>query len=554
MHAHPGSRWMFKCWPANRTAGLFERIIADGHSLVVTGAPDPRERALVTAILGDMRAESRARIVDLVGQLTLTELAGVTARARMFVGVDSAPMHIAAAMGTPTLALFGPSGEHEWGPWMVPQRVVVSQAHPCRPCGIDGCGGGKVSECLTTLEVDAVYAQLQSLLAEAAAAIGALMQLAIIRQRYTPFGGAERFVERALAALAARGVELTLMTRSWPRDASPLFSPCIVNPPYAGRLWRDKGFANAVCAAVANSNVSLVQSHERIACCDIYRAGDGLHAVWLDERLRGAGALERFRTRASPYHRYVLDAERRLFASPRLRRVICISRMVRDDIRERHGLADDRLPVIYNAIDSDAFSPRLASERGATRASLGIASDRIVFLLVGSGFERKGVGRAIEALAGVASPAHLLVVGRDRAQARYAALARRNGVGARVTFAGPQLDPRPFYGAADAFVLPTLYDPLSNAVLEALACALPVVTSTRCGAGELVAAHDAGYVCGARDIAAIGDAMQKLCEPSERRRAGANARSAVAKLTPDAMAKELLDLYAAMLDDAADGR
>jgi len=79
-------------------------------------------------------------------------------------------MHIAAAMGTPTLALFGPSGENEWGPWGVPQRVVVSRAHPCRPCGLDGCGGGKVSECLTTLGVDDVHAQFEALLSETGAA------------------------------------------------------------------------------------------------------------------------------------------------------------------------------------------------------------------------------------------------------------------------------------------------------------------------------------------------------------------------------------------------
>lgn len=166
VHAHPGSRWFFKCWPAASTAALFERITAGGHPIVVTGAPDPQERALVSAILEYMSAPTRTRVVDLTGQLTLPELAAVTSRARVFVGVDSAPMHIAAAMGTPTLALFGPSGEHEWGPWRVPQRVVVSDAHPCRPCGIDGCGGGKVSECLTTLPVDAVYGPFESLLAE----------------------------------------------------------------------------------------------------------------------------------------------------------------------------------------------------------------------------------------------------------------------------------------------------------------------------------------------------------------------------------------------------
>jgi heptosyltransferase-3 len=168
VHAHPGSRWLFKCWSVASTAALYERIAADGYAIVITGAPDPREHDLVAAILGRVAPHARARIVDLVGRLTLTELAALTARARVFVGVDSAPMHIAAAMGTPALALFGPSGEHEWGPWMVAHRVVTSRAHPCRPCGIDGCGGGKVSECLTTLAVDDVHSQLESLLAESA--------------------------------------------------------------------------------------------------------------------------------------------------------------------------------------------------------------------------------------------------------------------------------------------------------------------------------------------------------------------------------------------------
>src|SRR6185312_1017596 len=119
---------------------------------------------------------------------------------------------------------------------------------------------------------------------------------------------------------------------------------------------------------------------------------------------------------------------------------------------------------------------------------------------------------AIEALAQVPPPAHLLVVGKDRHPGRYVSLAQHLRVAERVTFAGAQADPRPFYGAADAFVLPTLYDALSNAVLEALACGLPVITSSRCGAGELVRAHAAGMVCGARDIEAISAAMRALVD------------------------------------------
>ncbi|HYR34474.1 MAG TPA: glycosyltransferase family 9 protein, partial [Burkholderiales bacterium] len=98
---------------------------------------------------------------------SLKELGALTARARLFIGVDSMPMHLAAAMGTPTVALFGPSSENVWGPWNVDRRVVTS-THSCRPCGIDGCGGGKVSECLTLLPVDAVHAAARELLAPAA--------------------------------------------------------------------------------------------------------------------------------------------------------------------------------------------------------------------------------------------------------------------------------------------------------------------------------------------------------------------------------------------------
>lgn len=164
---HPGSRWLFKCWPPEHTAALIDRIAADGVRCVLTGAPDDRERALSSAILAALRPATRAHVTDLTGRLALDELAALTTHARAFVGVDSAPMHIAAAVGTPAVALFGPSSEIAWGPWRSAHRVLASDRHPCRPCGLDGCGGGKVSECLTTLPVERVHTALAELLARA---------------------------------------------------------------------------------------------------------------------------------------------------------------------------------------------------------------------------------------------------------------------------------------------------------------------------------------------------------------------------------------------------
>jgi UDP-glucose:(heptosyl)LPS alpha-1,3-glucosyltransferase len=120
-----------------------------------------------------------------------------------------------------------------------------------------------------------------------------------------------------------------------------------------------------------------------------------------------------------------------------------------------------------------------------------------------------------------------------------------------VHIVGPQTDPRPYFGAADVFVLPTLYDPCPNAALEAMACGLPVVTSTKSGVAELLTANDAGLVCGSRDVPALAAHMRALLEPGARTRMGENARQAVAPLTPDAMTLRLVLLYRELLAASA---
>ena len=165
MLIHPGSRWLFKCWPAAPTAALLDRLAAMGWPLVMTGAPDPAEAPLVNAI----KAALASPIVDLAGRLTMAELSALIASARLFIGCDTAPMHLASAAGTPIVAWFGPSDERIWGPWRVPHRVVASTVHACRPCHNNGCGGSNNSDCLLKLPLDSVAAAVVSLLAETGA-------------------------------------------------------------------------------------------------------------------------------------------------------------------------------------------------------------------------------------------------------------------------------------------------------------------------------------------------------------------------------------------------
>ncbi len=163
---HPTSRWMFKCWDVAKLAELIRRLQAQGHAIVLSCAPDPQEMAWLDALKQGLHEPVQ---LDLGGQLQLQELAALIARAQAFIGVDSAPMHMAAALGTPCVALFGPSGDLEWGPYTQAdkKRILTADAqnYPCRPCGMDGCAGSKRSDCLQAIAVASVEQALRELLA-----------------------------------------------------------------------------------------------------------------------------------------------------------------------------------------------------------------------------------------------------------------------------------------------------------------------------------------------------------------------------------------------------
>lgn len=158
---HPTSRWLFKCWPVAKVAALIDELHARGHRIVLSSAPDESERAMVAEILSLCRG---VPVLDLGGRLTLKELGALIAASRCVVGVDSVPMHIASALKKPAVALFGPSSDLAWGAWNNPRARIVTQPMTCRPCNLDGCGGGKVSDCLSTLPVGQVLDETLSLL------------------------------------------------------------------------------------------------------------------------------------------------------------------------------------------------------------------------------------------------------------------------------------------------------------------------------------------------------------------------------------------------------
>ena len=368
-------------------------------------------------------------------------------------------------------------------------------------------------------------------------------ELIIVRQKYTPFGGGERFLAQAMQALADQGMRIRILCRDWEGNADYSITRLPVGS--LTRRMRDKAFAKMACRHIEASGDVLVQSHERIPCCDIYRAGDGVHREWLAQRARKRGRLSRLLGRISPYHRYILAAERRLFESKRLKAVICNSYMVKNEIQNHFDVPDEKFAVIHNGVDSLRFHPGLSEKyRTGLRKELGIPQNALIYLFVGSGFERKGLDSLLKAFKTTDSNSRLLIVGKDRHSSRYQKKAVKLGIGNQVHFLGAQIDVAPYYGVADVFVLPTLYDPLPNALLEAMACGLPVITSLKCGGIDLIKNNQNGLLCDALDIGHIADHMARCADARLRKRLGSGAQKTVAALTVEDMSEAFQALYA----------
>jgi heptosyltransferase-3 len=117
---HPATRWQRKRWDEDRWREVARFLAGRGLRLIFSTGPDPEEIAL-----GQRLAQNQPHALTTARQLSWTELAAVLRQAKLFVGVDTAAMHLAAATQTPLVALLGPTEPSAWGPWQCPHRLVT---------------------------------------------------------------------------------------------------------------------------------------------------------------------------------------------------------------------------------------------------------------------------------------------------------------------------------------------------------------------------------------------------------------------------------------------
>lgn len=316
------------------------------------------------------------------------------------------------------------------------------------------------------------------------------LTIGFVRRGFSSSGGAESYLKRLAAGVVEMGHQVRLYTSAgWPSDEWT-FGPITR---VAGKSA--SAFANEIEKLAPSGGTGfrssrdmrkhippnppecdVLMSLERIWRCDVYRAGDGVHRAWLQRRAEMGGPFQRLGRLLNRKHSATLALEKALFADCGAGRVIANSRMVQDEIVRFYGFPNEKIAVVYNGVPIDAFQ-RGEKSRTKTREMLGLQSKEIAVLLAGSGWERKGLRFAIKAIEACGKETRLLVAGRGD---------KRKFRSDRVKFLEVVHDMPALYGAVDIFLLPTIYDPFSNACLEALAAGLPVVTTRANGFSEIM--------------------------------------------------------------------
>jgi UDP-glucose:(heptosyl)LPS alpha-1,3-glucosyltransferase len=361
------------------------------------------------------------------------------------------------------------------------------------------------------------------------------MKIALIRRRYTPHGGAEKYVDRLAQKLLALGHEVHLFCAEWPRRPGLVLHPLPLTR--GPGLFQLLTFNRQVEQAVDRESFDVVQSFEKTACQDLYRAGEGCHREWLRQRKRYEPLAKRMGAAVNPFHWLTLALEKRLFERSDTRFFIANSQRGREEILSHYRTAPEKIRVIYNAVELPADP---AAAEGKDHRDKGARN----LLFVGSGFLRKGLYFLLAALPAVLQDrqVHLIVVGEGN-QRQAVRLADRLGVSGQVSFTGPVKDPGPYYRQADVFVLPSLYEPFSNACLEAMARGLPVVTTEMNGASESLRSGENGVlVRDPADIKSLAEAVVQALEMKREEVARIHGRI-LARHTWDRHLEELLKLY-----------
>jgi UDP-glucose:(heptosyl)LPS alpha-1,3-glucosyltransferase len=278
------------------------------------------------------------------------------------------------------------------------------------------------------------------------------VKITFLRLKPNKFGGAERYLKRLTDELREKGIEFEIKYSN-----APSFLPS----------WIKAIWFNLLSCLLKKDKFYF--SLERITCPDIYRAGDGVHKVFIKKEKKSF---------LNPLHFVYLFIEKRMFKNAK--KIIANSNMVKNEIIDSYKIDKNKIVVIYNGIPLND-----KVEFDDLKREFNLKNEKIL-LYVGSGFKRKGVKEALDIVSRIKGDFKFFVVGKEKNIQWYKNYAKNLGIEKKVIFTGPREDVDKFYSMAEILIFPTKYEPFSNVVLEALNFECIPFTTKNNGASEIL--------------------------------------------------------------------
>lgn len=303
-------------------------------------------------------------------------------------------------------------------------------------------------------------------------------------------------------------------------------------------------FASNARKMLEKENYDIIHSFSRTYFQDVLRLGGGLHIEYLKQT--HPSGFGRLLAHLNPRERAILKCERRSFAPEASKMIAAVSNRCKEELLNYFPVPEEKIRVIHNGVDIRRFHPEnKARHRRKVRQAFGIGDSEFVLLFVGTGLVRKGLAFALESLALIPPeiPMKLLVIGRDDVSP-FRAMVRKFRLKDRAFFIGPRDNVPEFYGAADALVLPSLYDPFPNVCLEAMATGVPVIVSQITGVAELIKdGYDSMVLSDPRDVVALSQKIRALMDRDLLKAMSDRARQVAEQHSLEKNTEAYLDLY-----------
>lgn len=354
-------------------------------------------------------------------------------------------------------------------------------------------------------------------------------QIIILKKNLASRGGLENQTFQIASAFQKKGFDVTFLTSG---KIDPYFQNAVFQfhsfPLKSGMNFLKIYEFDRHCQNFLKSNpAKIVFGMERNRFQTHIRLGNGIHRAYLNHIGQFEGIGQRFSHLFNPGHHTFLSFEKAALEHPDLQVIIANSTMVQKEITQYYNVDPSKIHVLHNGVDWQGMQTDFDTKPDFTR--FGLDPLKFQFLFVGHNYKRKGLDLLLKALSKLKNY-QLSVVGRDRNLAYYQNLAKSLKIEKNIFFFGPQENVRPFYQIADCLVIPSLYDPFSNATVEALAMGVFVVSSKTNGGHEILNILNGSTIEALASIESIEESLNLALKNKKTKESAARIRDSVKHL------------------------